>query len=392
MRRRIVWTTAVLAVLLVVPSVPASAAEFTLAEPDGDVTGATPLEVHLERDFGGERLRRVRVGLEKDGQRLGMPVDLRCQSGCEIGDPTAVFVLPDDGEFDPSTGAPFDIEAPMPNGTYRLRVDLIKDSRFQDDERFDADIHLAVAPSAPKQLAAEVEDREVSLTWKAPPEPDVERYRVERRIDGEWEEISTTSSTSSVDEPGGGTHSYRVVALRSDGRGGSLETASSAKEVEVEPHEDDEAGEGGGNGGNGGDGDGTEEAGTEGGGDDDGNGDGGESDGADTAGQDTSSTESAESGSSSRDRSGAEAPSTGGNRSSIPGVGSGEDGYGTELDYGATGNGEGGDDVMVANPGGFRGAMDQIFDAERVAVPVATGLVLTGLGMHLWRWLRVPLP
>lgn len=391
MRRRIVWAMAVLAVLLVVPSVPAAAAEFTLLQPDGDVTEPTPVEVELEREFSAERFRRVRASLRRDGARLGTAVDLECRRGCEeVATDPAVFVLPEDGLFDPATGAPFEAGGPLANGAYTLEVELLKDSNFQDDETFQGEVHLAVPPSAPAGLAAELADGAVSLSWQASPEPDVERYRVERRDGDDWEKVKSTSSPAYVDDPGEGTHTYRVVALRPDGRDGILETSSSEVEAEVEAPEDDE-------------GDPARERDGDDGSDDDGSGEGddgeaaGDGDGGGSGGDaDTDQRNTPEQRDSSRrpGSSGAEAPSTGSGRSgTIPGIGERDsDGYATELDYGSLGDGEAADDVRVANPGGWRGTVDRIFDAERVAVPVAAGLVMTGMGLHLWRWLRVPLP
>jgi hypothetical protein len=387
MRRRIVWTTAMLAVLLVVPSVPASAAEFTVQQPDGDVTEPTPIEVKVERDFGAERLRQLRASLEKDGARLGEPVDLECRQGCEEFAPeAALFVLPGNGLFDPADGAPFGAEGPLANGAYTLKLELLKNSNFQEDETFEGELHLAVPPSAPADLAAELDDDGVALTWTKSPEPDVGRYRVERRDGDEWEKVTTTSSATYVDDPGEGTHTYRVIAERPDGRDGTLEAASSERDIEVPSHE--EAARRGGNGAEDDDADrdGEDEGGNGGNGDDDGAGNnGGEAQESDTSQQSDSSR---------RSRSGgAAAPSTGSGRSgSIPGIGERDgDGYATELDYGAMGDGESADDVRVANPGGWRGTVDRMFDAERIAVPIAAGLVMTGMGLHLWRWLRVPL-
>jgi hypothetical protein len=36
------------------------------------------------------------------------------------------------------------------------------------------------------------------------------------------------------------------------------------------------------------------------------------------------------------------------------------------------------------------GMFDRMADNERIATPIAFGLVLTATGLHLWRWLRVP--
>ena len=395
MRRRIVWTTAALAVLLVLPAAPATAAQSSLVAPDDDVTRATAIEVELERDFGAERFSEVHASLRRDGERLGRRIQLVCVEGCEPTDRTALFAPADDERFDPATGAPFDAEGPLPNGGYVLRIDLLKDSNFQSDETFEHDLHLAVRPTAPEDLAASVEDGEVELTWTPSPEPDVDTYRLERHDGDDWETVVTTAEPAGADEPGEGEHRYRVVAERPDGRDGTLTTASDEVTAEVVVEDESAGGDDGNDGGND-DGDGN------------GNGDrngepegveasdaGGEApDGDHDAGDDASSSEPRNSSSSG----GTQAPRTGGNGSGgVPGIGEGngsaDDGdgdYAEELDYGEVEPDRPDDDVQIATPSGWRGSVDRILDAERIAVPIATGLVMTAAGLHLWRWLRIP--
>ncbi len=385
MRRRIVWTTAALAVLLVLPAVPASAAQSTLVTPDGEVTKATPIEIAMERDFGAERISEVHATLTRDGETLGERLELECVRGCEPTDRTVLFALPDREEFDPATGEPFGAEGPLANGIYVLEVDLLKNSNFQSDETFEHELVLSVRPTAPKDLVAEVDGSEVELTWTPSPEDDVEDYRVERHDGDDWEVVTITAEPTALDEPGEGEHRYRVVAERPDGRDGTVERASKKVTVTVgregrrdardrDGSEDDDRE----------DSEDDAEQSQEGDGDDGDDGDGG------------SSNER-------RSRSGsggsASAPSTGnGGNGGIPGLsngngngnGNGEDGYSEELDYGDMGDTRAADDVEIATPGGWRGTVDRIFDAEQVAVPIAAGLVMTATGLHLWRWLRIP--
>lgn len=389
MRRRIVWTTAAVAVLLVLPAVPATAAQSTLVSPDGDVTKATAIEVELERDFGAERFSEVHASLHRDDERLGRRVELVCEGECDPTDRRVLFTLPGDERFDPASGEPFGADGPLANGGYVLEVELFKDSNFQSDQTFEHELHLAVRPTAPADLGASVDDDEVELTWSPSPEPDIEAYRVERHDGDDWEEIAVTSGSTVVDEPGEGEHRYRVVAERPDGHGDTLTTASDELGVEIET--DDE---------------GEDDDGDEGDGEEDGQRDG--DDGADPADDDGAddADQSADDGdgdsSSSQDRSGsgsgsASAPETGGNGSGgIPDLAErdGDDGdYSEELDYGGLESdreADGADDVQIATPSGWRGSVDRILDAERIAVPIATGLVMTATGLHLWRWLRIP--
>jgi hypothetical protein len=383
-RRRIVWTTAALAVLLVLPATPAMAAQSTLVTPDGDVTKATPIEIEIERDFGAELVSEVHATLTRDGEALGMRVQLECVDGCEPTDRTLLFALPDGEEFDPATGEPFGDEGPLANGAYVLKVDLLKNSNFQSDQTFEHELVLSVKPTAPKDLTAEVDGDEVELTWTPSPEADVEGYRVERHDGDDWETVTTTAQSTAVDEPGEGEHRYRVVAERPDGRDGTVERASEELTVEVAAEDDDEERD-------------RDESDDERDRDDaeadevrsqDGNGGNGD-DGDDSSNERRSRSSS---GSSTR------APSTGnGGNGGIPGIdgngngngdGNGEDGYDEELDYGDLGEDtRAADDVEIATPSGWR---ERVFDAEQVAVPIAAGLVMTTMGLHLWRWLRIP--
>lgn len=390
MRRRIVWTTAALAVLLVLPAVPATAAQSTLISPEGDVTEATPLEVQLERDFGAERFSEVHASLNREGERLGDRIQLECAEGCDPTDEIVLFVPPGAEKLDPTTGGPFGAEAPLANGTYVLQVELLKNSNFQSDETFEHEIVLAVRPTAPGDLAAEVDGSKVELRWVRSPEPDVEDYRVERHDGDDWEVVTTTSGAVVVDDPGAGEHRYRVVAERPDGRGGTLERASEEVTAEVEDDATDEDREG-------------EES-------EDGDEDERDRDESDDE-SDGQTEDDADDGSSDERRGGSSsggstrAPSTGnGGSGSVPslddggsgdgngdgdGDGASEDDFSQELDYGDADDRAAGD-VQVATPSGWRGTVDRIFDAERVAVPIATGLVMTATGLHLWRWLRIP--
>jgi hypothetical protein len=379
-RRRLVWTTAALAVLLVLPAAPATAAQSTLVTPDGAITKATPIEIEMERDFGAERISEVHATLTRDGEALGMRLQLECVGGCDPTDQVVRFALPNGEMFDPATGEPFGAEGPLANGTYVLEVELLKNSRFQSDEEFQHELVLSVRPTAPKDVAAEVDGDEVALTWTPSPEPDVENYRIERHDGDDWQTVTTTTEPTAVDEPGEGEHRYRVVAERPDGRDGTVERASEEVTVEVvveeeddeedreESDEDEEERES----------EESEDAEVE---SQDGNGNGNGGD------QDTSNER--------RNRSGgsADAPSTGNGNGGIPGIdgnGDADEGYSTELDYGDMGDTRAGDDVEIATPSGWRGTVDRIFDAEQVAVPIAAGLVMTAAGLHLWRWLRVP--
>ena len=387
-------------VLMAAPA--AFATQARVSQPSDTVREPTDVRVEITKDSRVEPISRARVRLRRGGETVGDWVDMACKQRCSDEDVQQTWGPADDRKLDPATGAPFASSGPLRNGTYELEI-LVERGRFLDPVRGSDDIRLSVPPTAPREVAAERDGDEVRVTWKRAPEPDVTGYRVERRGGDGWSEIATTSDARHVDEPGPGTYRYRVVTLRDDGRGGTLEKASSEREVEIpEPEPEDESDDG--DGSSGGNDDGGNAAGGNGSGDgnEDGNGNGASQD--DGGASDASESETSSSSSRERRSSTSRAPSLGSGRSGqIPSVfgrspeTADPEAFSEELDFGdaANGNGNGDgdgngadDDVVLST--GRGGAFDRMVDGERVATPIALGLVLTATGLHLWRWLRVP--
>ncbi|MEX0836674.1 MAG: hypothetical protein WD010_11315, partial [Nitriliruptor sp.] len=50
------------------------------------------------------------------------------------------------------------------------------------------------------------------------------------------------------------------------------------------------------------------------------------------------------------------------------------------------------DEVVLSAPGNGAGSfVGRLTDPNRIAVPIAGGLLMTAISLHLWRWLRVPI-
>jgi hypothetical protein len=391
-RRRIaaIITIATMVLLLAVPA--AFAAQARVVEPSDNVRGATDLRVQVTRESRVEPISRVRVRMRRSGEVIGDWVEMSCKQRCGDDQTEQLWGPADDRKLDPATGAPFTSGGPLRNGEYVLQT-RVERGQFLEPVESTERIRLFVAPTAPADVTAGRDGGEVRLGWKKAPEPDIVGYRVERSSGAGFTEIATTSEASHVDQPGPGAHTYRVVSLRADGRGGTLETASSEREVELLDEDVDGSGNGGsgegdGNGGGSGDGEGGNGEGGDGnGGEGSGTGDGGDGEVADTEASSTGERTR-------RGSSPARAPSLGSDRSGgIPSVfgrtpqSADPDAYSDELDFSGLQNGEDPDDDVVLSTGGM---FDRMADNERIATPIAFGLVLTATGLHLWRWLRVP--
>lgn len=392
LRRRVAAVTALVAVvLLCLPST--AMAEPTVAE--GAVTvqdlASTTIEIVVERGRNEEFREGARVRAV-DG--VDDFVALECTSGCDNRSSSRTYAL----TYDPRTGAPLFDGTPA-NGVVELDVrvpwrQLLPPS--DDEASLDFEVMLDVPASPVAGLEAEAGPDEVQLRWSRALEPDV-RYRIERTdASGRTDELDdelgpgTEGFTDAADP---GTYTYSVHKVR-PGTGGRHETAATIEVTVPEPETtppssgDDEtsrppAGDdepqpnNGGNGGN--------------------EGSGGGANGS-------TGSPPADSGGSSEDRPRPEpttprAPTIELEERDIPSL-SDDEGFAGELDYGEVGDEDdvaspdrGGDEVVLAEPGrGMGGSVvDRLTDPERVAIPIAGGLLLTAIGLHLWRWLRVPL-
>lgn len=112
------------------------------------------------------------------------------------------------------------------NGNYLLTVRATGEDRPVETngaETSEASRAFAIeaSPSVPKEVAvrADPDSREVDVTWRVNPEPDILGYQVQRSVDeSEWSVAGESQEnffrdTSSAQD--GGLYSYRVVAIRS---------------------------------------------------------------------------------------------------------------------------------------------------------------------------------
>lgn len=417
MVRRLPHVVAIAAiVLLSVPTAASAAYTARVEAPDNAiVTGAKEVQVRVSRDLVDPAITGFRVRLASGGELQ----PTTCVRDCERRDRNPVFAF----DLEPRTGAPFATSG-LPNGPLELEG-IVSREVGGDRSVGTLTVTLRVPGSAVGGLAATAEDRTVRLAWRRAPEPDIEGYRIERCAgacdgSGAWEALDRVSaSASSVsDQPGVGEHSYRVVTVRDGGDGGdrTIETVSSPVAVTVAPPR--EGGNGGDNGNGGGNGNGSNGGNDSGNGGDNGN--GGDGDGGDASGSPEGDDAASE-----RDRSGSTGSRDGASRSSrnsgirsgsAPSLSLGRSGervpdvpdvaevFEDELDYSdvdpevaspdreAPPSDTGNDEVILGAPGqGERTFLGAMTDPDRVAVPIAGGLLMTAMGLHLWRWLKFPM-
>jgi hypothetical protein len=404
--RRIAATAALVAVLALALPTAALAAGATLRGPtDGVVSGPTSLDVRIHRE-PFEAISAIDVTLRRGAAPLqGSRAHPLCEGlrDCPNGQREADYRIP----FDPRDGSPFLTNGGrvLANGAYELVVAI---QVGRETQQRALPVTISVPPAAPGDVRARASGQDVTVQWRAGAEPDLAGFRVERSSGNGWTRAGEVdgAATSYVDRPGPGDHRYRVVVIRPDGRGGSYEVTSSEASVSVAaPAPADEAG--GGSGADQAD-------------DRDTGGDDGEATGA-RAGDDrrreapaddaTFDVESRDRDEADTDAAGAtptagtsgrrsfEAPSVNLRRdeADTPGLPADDPDFFREtLDYGdaeavASGQrGQGGDrgEVLLSVPG--MGALTGGMDDSRFAVPIAGGLLMTAIGLHLWRWLKLP--
>jgi hypothetical protein len=390
-RRSVLMVASVTALLIALPT--AAAAEYRarlVAPSNGVVTGPVEVQVQVARDLIDPDVRGVQVrAVDPDRSH---PAE--CVADCGSRAPVFAF------DLDPRSGAPFS-ERALVNGTLEVEVVV---SRAVGGDRSAGRVPLAlkVPGSAVGGLSATVRDGEVRVAWSRAPEPDVTGYRVERcssgcDADDGWDHRIdvAASATAHTERPDPGTHRYRVVTVRSTGGDGSIETVSSpvAAEVAAPPQARPSSGSEGRDDGPAPTGTGPDPTAPE---DVDAGGrpaagaasegpvsspdDGGRSRTPDEAGRSPS----------------VELPRSGAGIPDLPLVG--ELFRGT-LDYDADTDGTGaprraagpedGEVVIAAPVGGAGTFVGRLADPDRVAVPLAGGLLLTAAGLHLTRWLRL---
>lgn len=111
------------------------------------------------------------------------------------------------------------------NGNYTLNVRATGEDRpFETNGAETSEtarsFAIEASPAIPKDVAvrADPDSREVDVTWKVNPEPDIIGYQIQRSVDeGEWSVAGESQEnffrdTQSAND--GGLYSYRVVAIR----------------------------------------------------------------------------------------------------------------------------------------------------------------------------------
>lgn len=406
-----------------VGQVTSPAADAAVAEPTAivaEVTGRTQrtslfepapphqVQVRLAAPTGDEPLE----GTE--------PVDMTCETDCNS---SSTWTAPD---FDPATLAPFADTASC-NGGYTIQV------RVDGGAWTGHGVRVVREPAAPRDVRASADVGEATVSWKPAADPDVAGYRVQRRDGGSWNTVATrpASARSLADtDVSPGEVEYRVLTLKGDGRVDGetvapcadtepdLSTASAAVRTTVPkppsqaastpssdpsgtPTRPDAPSDGDGSASptdrpDATDGDGaTEDAGEAAPGDPD-----DDPDGADEA-------QPAPRRSSRR-----VAPPTAvdvGSRpdvtvADVPGTdnprvaderetyyGDGEE-FSEELDFDGLGEVQAAPPTVetrtVRVPGALQGVLGEELDARRLALPIAGGLIMVALALHLRRWMR----
>ena len=382
MVRRLLHVVALAAVLLVASPGLASAFTVTLVAPeDGRVTGRTEVTVEVQRDATDGPVGQVRVRLPD-----GDPHVVDCTAACDSRSPRFSF------DLDPLSGAPL-APSPLPNGDLTVQLEGLERGLLEERwVTFDPQtLRLAVHSLGVRELTPTVEDdQRVRLDWRAAPEPDVTRYVVVRDGNTEVAELRP-DQTSFTESPGPGAHTYQVRTYRPSGSDGSLETTSADVRVTVEPPPSDpptdvDPGVP--------DRPGTQEP---------------PPSGEQEAGAPDRPQDDPSDGATPRDGSAggtprATPPTLDGRGDPIPDVPEADDGFDEALDYDVDGSrdqaprsgssdgrtGVVDDEVVLATGDRDGSVLGTLRDPDRVAVPIAGGLLLTAIALHLWRWVKVP--
>lgn len=407
--------------LILALAAPMAMAADVSVSPSGTVDGSTTLRVEVDRRRGelieNVTLRLLRGGPDGEtvGSRQWAPED--ASPSCAPFESTECTFS---AGFDPRSGAPFAGRS-LNNGDYTLQAVVEREGLPPD--RASVPARLRVPPRGASGVSVAADGQALAVSWSASPERDLRGYRVEHRPSGgSWQSVTTVSATSHRFDVAPGDHEVRVVALRRDGVGGTIETASSSASASVAaPSSDDDGDEGAGGSGDSGSGDSGSSGSGSGGSGSGGSGNGGSGgsgdgarDGSGPDGSEAGGSNDTDAGDDSDDGDGEpeDADGSPGSTSSLsidsaelaereqpsPKAAERPD-YSEELDYSRMaedGDGDGGGDgeerddsgdVVLSGPGlqNAGGA-----ESDRVVVPVAVGLVMTAVGLHLWRWLKVP--
>ncbi|HWB72963.1 MAG TPA: hypothetical protein VG452_12175 [Egibacteraceae bacterium] len=227
------------AVWLLVSAPPAGAVSgFGIDAPSGTVTGASAVAAFVEQnaaEANTERIAAVESRFLLGGAQSGSTEGLELVSqDVHRAGRTSHYRAALDPFASRWTGG-----RPMANGSYRLQVRVITQvgaAPPQTSEWRERQIVLEVPPPQTTAAAKLVDParRTVEVSWRpvGADLPDFVRYVVERSVNGgRWSEvrrITRPSAGSDVDTVGDGEYRYRVTVVRSSGSGGELSSPPSA--------------------------------------------------------------------------------------------------------------------------------------------------------------------
>lgn len=225
-----------LAAGLVVASAPAAfAASSAVTSPrtNTDLTTSVRVTVDVtgvESDpLSGVEDIAVQARLSADGSSTmtgSVVVDLSCVSGCD--ETTQVW---GGITLSPHTGAPFR-NGGVCNGGHYLQTS-VNGGAWNAGSR----VVFQIAPKAATNVRVSTADGAVTVRWAPATEPDNVDQLVQRKTgSGAWKTVGTVASdaTSHVDTPPVGTHSYRIVSQRPDGRvGGNAQRPCADTEADL---------------------------------------------------------------------------------------------------------------------------------------------------------------
>lgn len=417
MRRILVVVTAVMAVLVVTPGAAMATVSGNMSSPaaDGTVTDSAPVEVTVNADCFqscnegrlDDDVRGVEVELRSGNEPVGS-VNLECVANCRSEQQRwGARTLGD-------LGAPA-----VCNGGYALhsRVTYVPSTSLSGEPETtpwqSRNITLSAPPSAPSDLNVSTGIETASVKWsEVTAFDDLKGYAVERKVgNGSWEGVELiargTHSYADSEVPSGNVQ-YRVSSLRADGFADdgrtkpatpceddsgptlssahnpdrNLRYAAASGTVQAAPSPNQGSG---GESGGGGSGDGS----------------GGGAQGPNANGSvDAPPAPRADSSPNDADEDSPDLPGVG-----APPAPSGQEpesfygedfNFNEQLDYGNQDpvapptNPD--DEVVIDRDLAAGEGVGRFLDFERMAVPFAVGLLLIALGLHLRRWMNVPVP
>lgn len=417
----------------------AGAGQVTSPSSGATITSTTAIQVAVTGDTQPTNLFepppphqvQVRLATPSGAEILPgtSPVTMSCESNCHS---SSTWTAP---AFDPATLAPFD-SGPSCNGGYTIQV------RVDGGAWSGHGIRVARAPGAPTDVTVTADIGEATVSWGPASDPDVVGYRVQRRPSGgSWTTVADQpASARSLHDPDvdAGDVDYRVATLKGDGRvdgapaapcqdtSPDLSTASvpvstTVREPAAAPSgpsrpaptstsEPDDEGSGSGSGDGDGSGDGSDDGPGDGSGDGtgqvagsgDGNGET-ESEGGDAAaasrrpGTRVAPPAAVDAGArpdvTVDDVPGADSPQVADEDRRETYYGDDQE-FSEELDFDGLGGVEATGPTTVTEtrvvrvPGALQSILGEELDLGRLATPIAAGLIMVALALHLRRWMR----